>query len=123
MEIIKRTPRISTYLFPSIDGTAAYVGHNKAKGRFADCCNTVWKKHPDDTPIDHWTLHDLRRTFSTMHARIGTPPHVTEAMLNHKTGTRSPIQRIYDRHTYIPEMKVATAKYEAHLDTILQPGK
>ena len=68
--------------------------------------------------MPRWTLHDLRRTFSTMHARIGTPPHVTEALLNHKTGTRSPIQRIYDRHTYIPEMKVAIGNYDQTLETI-----
>ena len=80
------------------------VGHNKAKGRFDDLC-----------PLPHWTLHDLRRTFATIHARIGTPPHVTEALLNHKTGTRSPIQRIYDRHTYLPEMRTAMSNYDRYL--------
>lgn len=102
--IFDQTPRMTEFLFPSLGGTAAYVGYNKAKGRFDEVC-----------PLPHWTLHDLRRTFSTIHARIGTPPHVTETLLNHKTGTRSPIQRIYDRHTYIPEMKLAIECYERHL--------
>jgi integrase len=65
-----------------------------------------------------WTLHDLRRTFSTVHAQIGTPPHVTEAILNHLSGVRSEIQRIYDRHTYLPEMRTAIERYEAHLEAI-----
>lgn len=109
--IFETTPRMSDFLFPSLDGTAAYVGHNKAKGRLDQMCL-----------LPHWTLHDLRRTFSTIHARIGTPPHVTEALLNHKTGTRSPIQRIYDRHTYLPEMRGAIANYERHLSAVLEPG-
>ena len=70
--------------------------------------------------MPHWTLHDLRRTFSTIHARIGTAPHVTEAILNHKTGTRSPIQRIYDRHTYLPEMRVAMSNFENFVTTLLK---
>lgn len=107
--IVETTPRISDYLFPSLDGTAAYVGHNKAKGRFDAVC-----------PLPHWTLHDLRRTFSTIHARIGTPPHVTEVLLNHKTGTRSPIQRIYDRHTYLPEMRTAITGYDNYLLALFQ---
>ena len=41
--------------------------------------------------VSNWTLHDLRRTFSTNMARLGVPPHVTEAILNHKTGTISPM--------------------------------
>lgn len=102
--IFEQTPRMAECLFPSLNGSAAYVGYNKAKGRFDAACQ-----------LPHWTLHDLRRTFSTIHARIGNPPHVTEALLNHKMGTRSPIQRIYDRHTYLPEMRAASANYESNL--------
>jgi len=119
--IIDGTPHMSQYLFPSRDGSAAYVGHNKAKGQLETVCNSAWQKSPDDLPMPHWTLHDLRRTFSTIHARIGTPPHVTEALLNHKMGTRSPIQRIYDRHTYLPEMREAMTNYEAYLMRLVAP--
>jgi integrase len=68
--------------------------------------------------IDPWTLHDLRRTFSTINAQISTPPHVTEAILNHLSGVSSEIQRIYDRHNYMPEMRTAIERYEAHLKEI-----
>jgi integrase len=30
-----------------------------------------------------FTLHDLRRTFSTNIAKLGVPPHIKEALLNH----------------------------------------
>ena len=120
MAVIDRTPNVSPFLFPSIKGDAAYVGHNKAKGKLEDICNAEWARLKNDGTVNMspWTLHDLRRTFSTIHARIGTPPHVTEALLNHKTGTRSPIQRIYDRHTYLPEMHTAITHYEAYLNDL-----
>ena len=44
---------------------------------------------------------------------------MTEALLNHKTGTRSPIQRIYDRHTYLPAMRATMANYETYLNDLL----
>lgn len=48
--------------------------------------------------VTEWVLHDLRRTFSTIHAAIGTPPHITDRLLNHLSGSRtlSPIAKIYD---------------------------
>ena len=118
--IFEVTPRLAEFVFPSLDGTAAYVGHNKAKGRFEKACNSALALELSDenAKLKHWTLHDLRRTFATIHARIGTPPHVTEALLNHKLGTRSPIQRIYDRHTYIPEMRAAIKNYEDYLTKV-----
>ena len=69
--------------------------------------------------LEPWTLHDLRRTFSTLHAEIGTPIHVTEKLLNHSSGTLSGVAGIYNRHTYLEEMREAVAKYDAHLTDIL----
>lgn len=114
--------RKNGFLFPSVTGGTFYDGHNKAKTRFELACNaTLAEELGDETAkLKHWTIHDLRRTFATNHARIGTPPHVTEALLNHKTGTRTPIQRIYDRHTYLPEMRAAMQAYEAHLNKIFR---
>jgi len=65
--------------------------------------------------IDHWTLHDLRRTFSTIQARIGTAPHITERILNHQIGTLTPIAKIYNRYSYLEEMREAMFKYEQEL--------
>jgi integrase len=62
--------------------------------------------------IAHWTLHDLRRTFSTNQAKLGTPPDVTEAILNHKSGSRSQIQRVYDRFDRIDPMRKALVAHE-----------
>ena len=120
--VIRSIPRADDFAFPSRTTGKGFDGHNKSKYRFEKCCDAAWQQLMKDAnaTMDHWTLHDLRRTFSTIHARIGTPPHVTEALLNHKTGTRSPIQRIYDRHTYIPEMRAAIGNYENYLTSQLK---
>lgn len=58
-----------------------------------------------------WTLHDLRRTYRTIHARIGTMPHIAERLVN-RASSRSDVDDIYDRHTYLPEMALAMKNYE-----------
>lgn len=70
--------------------------------------------------VTDWTLHDLRRTFATIHARIGTPVHVTEKLLNHVSGTHGGIVGIYQRHTYFPEMTAAMEAYEKYLLSIVE---
>ena len=65
--------------------------------------------------IPPWTIHDLRRTFATINAEIGTPIHITEKILNHTSGTISGVVAIYNRHSYITEIKISLNKYETQL--------
>jgi Phage integrase family len=51
--------------------------------------------------IADWTLHDLRRTFATRLAEMGVAPHVIERMLNHITGTLSPLALVYNKAKYL----------------------
>ena len=69
--------------------------------------------------IAPWTLHDLRRTFATNLAALGTPIHVTEKLLNHISGTTGGIVGIYQRHAYMSEMRTAVHQWEARLGEIL----
>ena len=73
-----------------------------------------------EVPLPHWTLHDLRRTFATNHARLGTPIHIVEALLNHVSGTISGVAAIYIRHNFLAEAKVAQLRYEEFLAELLQ---
>jgi integrase len=68
--------------------------------------------------IPHWTPHDFRRYFSSTMASLGTPLDITEAILAHVSGSRSQIQRVYDRHNRLPEMRQAFERYHAHLISI-----
>jgi integrase len=95
-------------------GTAdrSFNGWSKAKSSFDRECG-----------IEHWTLHDLRRTFSTIQARIGTPPHITERILNHQVGTLTAIAKIYNRYSYLDEMREAMFNYEQELLRIFSKEK
>jgi integrase len=99
-------PRINEYVFPSSrEVGTVFNGWGKAKSRFDEQL----------TDVAAYTLHDLRRTFATTHAKLGTPIHVTEKLLNHVSGTISGVAAVYNRHTYLEEMRVAVATYDEYL--------
>lgn len=105
MEVIDALPEGTDLLFPSrLSEEAPFNGWSKAKRAF-------------DRTIDvpEYTLHDLRRTYSSNMARLGVPIHVTEKLLNHVSGTISGVAAVYNRHSYRDEMRDAVSAYEAHL--------
>ena len=73
----------------------------------------------NETGVIGWTYHDLRRTFATNHARLGTPIHVIEKMLNHISGSISGVAAVYNRYNYMDEMREACTKYEAWLAQLI----
>ncbi len=105
--------RTGKYLFPAsrehVRGkpTSVFNGWPKCTEQLRERCG-----------IDHFNLHDLRRTFSSTLAALGTPIHVTEKLLNHVSGTVSGVAAVYNRHTYIPEMREAIAVYEDYIEMI-----
>ncbi len=52
------------------------------------------------SPIPGWVLHDLRRTVATNLQRLGVRLEVTEAVLNHVSGSRAGIVGVYQQHEY-----------------------
>lgn len=86
----------------------SFNGWSKGKARL--------DKH---VPLPHWTIHDLRRTFSTTHARLGTPLHVTERLLNHVSGTVSGVAATYNRYSYMKEMREASLHYETFIANLV----
>ena len=71
-------------------------------------------------PIRPWTLHDLRRTFSTRLGQLDVPQRVNDRLLNHVSeGEISPLGLVYNLATYLPQMRQAVSKYEAHLTELL----
>jgi integrase len=77
-----------------------------------------YKKNLNDG-LPPWRLHDLRRTFRTVHGQIGTPAHIAERLINHTAGVQTEVEAIYDIYTYLPEMRAAVERYEAHINTLL----
>ncbi|WP_370276610.1 tyrosine-type recombinase/integrase [Roseovarius indicus] len=109
ISLIDRLPEQADLLFPSrLNDETPFNGFSRAKRNF-----------DKEISIDPYTLHDLRRTFSSVMARIGTPIHVTEKILNHASGAISGVAAVYNRHSYQEEMRNALQAYEEHLSKIL----
>jgi integrase len=102
-ELLEHSPA-SGWLFPGEEDPAKHFNN------LADPHAALLKV----SGVAHFTRHDLRRTYSTIHASIGTPPHITERLLAHKNGRESggPIARIYNRYEYGAEMRAAVEAYE-----------
>lgn len=58
-------------------------------------------------PVPDWTVHDLRRTAATGMAALGHPPHVVEAVLNHRSGSRGGLVAVYQHYQHRPERRAA----------------
>ena len=67
--------------------------------------------------VTDWVLHDFRRYFSSTMARLGVPLHVTEQIIDHRSQV-SGVAAIYNRYTFLDEMRQALTAYEAHLTSI-----
>lgn len=72
----------------------------------------------DDITLPDWRLHDLRRTAASGMARLGTPIHVTEKVLNHVSGVVSGVAAVYNRHSYRDEMRTALQAWANSLDAL-----
>jgi integrase len=73
-----------------------------------------YKKQLTDA-LPRWTLHDLRRTYRSIHAQIGTPREIAERLINHAAGVQTDVEAIYDRWSYLPQMRAAVESFERHL--------
>lgn len=111
-DTIATFPRVddSKYVFPAARShvrgkpTTVIVPTAKTNQDFATACGT-----------SGWTFHDLRRTFATGLQKLGVRLEVTEALLNHVSGSRAGIVGVYQRHTFFPEMQHAIATWDAKL--------
>lgn len=58
--------------------------------------------------LEHFTIHDMRRTARTQLAALGVPREVAERALNHKLRG---VEGIYNRYDYLKERRVALAQW------------
>lgn len=85
------------------NGATTVSGFTRAKDRL----DAAILKLTEGEPIPAFTVHDLRRTAATGMAGLGFPPHVVEAVLNHRSGTRRGVAGVYNRFTYVEEKAAA----------------
>ena len=73
--------------------------------------------------VTDWTLHDLRRTVASGLQRLGVRVEVTEAVLNHKSGSTAGIVGVYQRHDYAGEKRDALARWGDYVDALVSGTK
>lgn len=107
----------SEYLFPARRLIRMKNGQPRTN-RFGhispDTLNVALKRLPLEG-IEHFTVHDMRRTARTQLGALGVDPFVAERALNHKLrGT----QGVYDRHDYFPQRRQALHQWAEMLGAV-----
>jgi integrase len=104
ISILEKCQTNQLFLFPARGSTTSpFSGWSKSKKALDKLCG-----------VKDWTLHDLRRTYRSIHGKIGTPPHIAERLVNH-ISAQTEMERTYDRYAYLSEMRAAVETYEQYL--------
>jgi integrase len=118
LDILKSLPRIGErkdgFVFTT-NTRAAVSGWSRAKSQVDKAILAVMQ----GVAPAHWTFHDLRRTAASGMAGIGIPPHVVEAVLNHRSGTIKGVAAVYNRYNYATEKREALDKWAARVVAIV----
>lgn len=81
-----------------------------------DTLNVALKRLSLDE-IEHFTVHDMRRTARTHMAALGVDRFVAERALNHKVRD---VEGVYNQHDYFEERKKALTQWAMMLAAIGQ---
>jgi integrase len=112
--IIKAMPRRekASLVFEGVRKTAP-TGFGKLKVKLDEKMEAAATKR--EAKFVPWTIHDMRRTVATGLQRLGVRLEVTEAILNHVSGSRAGIVGVYQRHGWDKEKKAALEAWAAHV--------
>lgn len=77
-----------------------------------------WLRRHEKFEMEHWSVHDLRRTARTNFSTL-TEPHIAEIMLGHRMPGA---WQVYDHYHYLPEQAKALEGWAARLQALTAPG-
>lgn len=107
--ILNRPIPSDAFVFPALGKATPFNGHSPCKRKLDKRCG-----------VSDWTLHDLRRTFASGLASIGVSIPVIERLLNHVSGSFGGIVGVYQRYDFMPEMREAISRWEAHVAHLIE---
>jgi integrase len=122
VDLLADLPRVEGRRFVfSTTGRTPVSGFSKAKAEIDKAVLEIAGQHTGNgaAPLPHWTLHDLRRSVATNLQRLGVRLEVTEAVLNHVSGSRAGIVGIYQRHDFAAEKRAALDAWARRLNAIV----
>lgn len=135
LAIIKDLPVIKSEagLVFTTTGETPVSGFSKVKARLDKSMLDLMQREAREGGADEediaklamspWTLHDLRRTLASGCQRLGVKLEVTEAVLNHVSGTRSGIVGVYQTYRYETEKRDALDTWARHVDAVVTGAK
>lgn len=92
--------------------TGLLLGEMKESSAVSAWGRLVWKRLGHS---EAWSLHDLRRSFSTKLNELGIAPHVVEQLLGH---TMPGVMSVYNHSQYLPEKLDALNKWYERLELL-----
>ncbi|WP_374613838.1 tyrosine-type recombinase/integrase [Sphingorhabdus sp.] len=98
----------------STTGETSVSGFSRAKTRLDKAVRAIAEEQGATVPPP-WRVHDLRRTLATGLQRLGVRFEVTEAVLNHVSGSKSGVAGIYQRHDWAAEKVTALEAWADYL--------
>jgi len=101
------------FMFSNDNGKHAFSGFEKAKVALDRKVAELRGK-----PIEHWTLHDLRRTARSILSRYVTPD-IAERVLAHAIDG---VRAHYDLYGYEKEKRAALEALAGHINRVLHPS-
>ncbi len=108
----------------STNGAAPVSGFTKGHARLVKrMAEVAANERGEMVEIPAWTFHDLRRTAATGMARMGIPVRITEAVLNHVSGSAAGIVSVYQRHDYADEKRAALEAWARLVADLVEGGR
>ena len=109
LQIAESVPNLGDMLF----GTVNDFGRMK---RHLDVAIT----NQHGSALEHWTLHDLRRTCASGMAQLNVPPHIVDKILNHTSSALRGIALVYNRYSYVSERQEALDLWAQHVQKLVK---
>lgn len=117
LAILKAAPRIENDrgLIFTTNGETPPSGFTKP----VELCRAKMNELAGET-LPRWSLHDLRRTVSTMmNDELAIDPHIVEAVLNHVSGSRAGVAGTYNRAGYLKQKQSALEAWGRYVESLM----
>jgi len=108
VELLNALPKQGPFVF-SVDGKRPYAGTRRLK--------VIIDRN---AKVKDWVFHDLRRTVRSGLAEIGIAEEIAERVLNH---AQRGIDRVYNRHAYAAEKRVALNAWADRVAYLVSEGR
>jgi len=108
IEVLEQLPKAGPFVF-TVNQERPYAGLRRLK-------EILDRK----SRVTGWVLHDIRRTVRSGLSELHISEEVAERVLNH---AQKGLGKVYDRHSYINEMRIALDAWAKHVAFIVGLGE